>query len=178
LREKAKPLCVRREKVRSALKWLKENNPLYVDIEINNDLLDSLDENHILPYYIEHIVPSNTVETLVSRYDEDVNFDMELVPPEISANNNEIPFQNVVITDIDGHVPPHELRAAALRHVKQGGGYIQIPHDPTPVNEFCNPSLFPMIYPTLFPYGKGAPGIEPGTRCRGGVGLVQLKNIL
>jgi hypothetical protein len=164
LREKAKPLCVRCEKVRSALKWLKENNPLYVDIEINNDLLDSLDENHILPYHIEHIVPSNTVETLVSRYDEDVNFDMELVPPEISANNNEIPFQNVVITDIDGHVPPHELRAAALRHVKQGGGYIQILHDPTPVNEFCNPSLFPMIYPTLFPYGVG--GFEDKTHCR------------
>ena len=163
MREKAKPLCVRREKVRSALKWLKENNPLYVDIEINNDLLDSLDENHILPYHIEHIVPSNTVETLVSRYDEDVNFDMELVPPEISANNNEIPFQNVVITDIDGHVPPHELRAAALRHVKQGGGYIQILHDPTPVNEFCNPSLFPMIYPTLFPYGVG--GFEDKTHC-------------
>ena len=164
LREKAKPLCVRREKVRNALKWLKENNPLYIDIEINNDLLDTLDENHILPYHIEHIVPSNTVETLVSRYDEDANFDTELVPPDISVNNNEIQFQNVVITDIDGHAPPHELRAAALRHVKQGGGYIQIPHDPTPVNEFCNPSLFPMIYPTLFPYGVG--GFEDKTHCR------------
>ena len=164
LREKAKPLCVRREKVRNALKWLKENNPLYVDIEINNDLLNSLDENHILPYHIEHIVPSDTVETLVSRYDENANFDTEFVAPELSVNNNEIPFQNVVITDIDGHAPPHELRAAALRHIKKGGGYIQIPHDPTPVNEFCNPSLFPMIYPTLFPYGVG--GFEDKTHCQ------------
>jgi len=47
----------------------------------------------------------------------------------------DIPFQNVVITDIDGHLPAHELCAAALRHIKQGGGYIQIPHDPVPVNE-------------------------------------------
>jgi Helitron helicase-like domain at N-terminus len=67
----------------------------------------------------------------------------------------ELPFQNVVIADVDGHALANELRAAALRHVKGGGGYIQIPHDPTPVNEFFNPDLFPMIYPTLFPYGVG-----------------------
>ena len=67
----------------------------------------------------------------------------------------DVPFQNVVITDVTGHSPAHELQAAAFRHVKQGGGYIQIPHDSTPVNEFFNPHLFPMIYPTLFPYGIG-----------------------
>jgi hypothetical protein len=72
LQEKAKPLCVRREKVHNALVWLKNNNPLYEDIEINNGLLNSLDENHILPYHIEHVVPSEELETssLVSRYDE------------------------------------------------------------------------------------------------------------
>src|ERR1700678_1083309 len=161
LREKAKPLCVRREKVHNALKWLKENNPLYVDIEINTDLLNSLDENHILPYHIEHIVPSDKIETLTSRYDENAEFNAD-VTHALDMNTNDIPFQNVVITDIDGHAPPHELRAAALRHIKKGGGYIQIPHDPTPVNEFCNPSLFPMIYPSLFPYGIG--GFEDNTR--------------
>ena len=161
LREKAKPLCVRHEKVCNALKWLKENNPLYVDIEINTDLLNSLDDNHILPYHIEHIVPSDKIETLTSRYDENADFDAD-VTHALDMNTNDIPFQNVVITDIDGHAPPHELRAAALRHIKKGGGYIQIPHDPTPVNEFCNPSLFPMIYPSLFPYGIG--GFEDNTR--------------
>ena len=39
--------------------------------------------------------------------------------------------------------------------LKTSGGFIQMLHDPKPVNEFCNPSLFPMIYPTLFPYGRG-----------------------
>ena len=74
----------------------------------------------------------------------------------------ELPFQKIVIADVDGHVPANELRAAALRHVKGGGGYIQIPHDPTPVNKFFNPDLFPMIYPTLFLYGVG--GFEDKTR--------------
>ena len=148
LREKAKPLCVRREKVRNALNWLKENNPLYVDIEINNDLLNSLDDSHILPYHIEHVVPSDKIESLVSRYDEDATLDLNQDSSAPGTNiNDTIPFQNVVITDVDGHAPSHELRAAALRHIKHGGGYIQIPHDPTPVNEFRNPSLFPMIYP-------------------------------
>ncbi|EPQ49886.1 hypothetical protein GLOTRDRAFT_51437, partial [Gloeophyllum trabeum ATCC 11539] len=66
------------------------------------------------------------------------------------------PFQNVIVTDVNGNAPSNELRAAALRHVKKkGGSYIEIPHDPQPVNEFFNPSLFPMMYPTLFPYGIG-----------------------
>ena len=69
-------VCVRCEKVCNALNWLKENNPLYVDIEINNDLLNSLDDNHILPYHIEHVVPSDKIESLVSRYDEDATLDL------------------------------------------------------------------------------------------------------
>lgn len=71
-------------------------------------------------------------------------------------HSQQVPFQNVVITDVDGHAPSNELRAAAVRHLKKkGGGYIEIPHEPEPVNEFFNPNLFPMIYPTLFPYGIG-----------------------
>lgn len=162
LREKAKPLCIRREKVRNALIWLKENNPLYTDIEINYGQLNSLEENHFLPYHIEHVVPSEELETLTSRYDENNISNTDSSTPGINEDMNDIPFQNVIITDVDGHAPSHELRAAALRHIKKGGGYIQIPHDPTPVNEFCNPSLFPMIYPTLFPYGVG--GFEDKSR--------------
>lgn len=41
---------------------------------------------------------------------------------------------------------------------KKGGGYVQIPHEKEPENEFRKDSLlFPMIYPTLFPYGIGGP---------------------
>ena len=82
---------------------------------------------------------------------------------ELSTNNpshseqcSHIPFENVLITDIDAHAPANELHAAAVQHIKKkGGAYIQVPHDAKPVNEFCNTDLFPMIYPTLFPYGLG-----------------------
>ncbi|KAJ6543193.1 hypothetical protein DFH09DRAFT_1249382 [Mycena vulgaris] len=65
----------------------------------------------------------------------------------ILNSDGTIPFQNVVITDVDCHDSSNELRAAALRHVKnKGGGYIQIPHDRDPANEFKKDSLlFPMI---------------------------------
>ena len=161
LREKAKPLCVHREKVRAALKWLKINNPLYQDVSINESLLNEFEDTEILPFHVEHIVSSDASEALTSRYDtcDSINFqpDFNLSENEIEIdnNNNTLPFESVVITDISGQASPNEMRAAALRHVKSGGGYIQVPHDPKPVNEFFNVELFPMIYPTLFPYGIG-----------------------
>ena len=98
---------------------------------------------------------------MTSRYDtcESINFkpDLNLSENVIEnkGNSNTLPFESVVVTDISGQASPNIMRAAALQHVKRGGGYIQIPHDPKPVNEFFNIELFPMIYPTLFPYGIG-----------------------
>jgi hypothetical protein len=142
LQKKAMPLTVRREKVRCALIWLKNHNPLYKDIIINDSVLNSLPMESTLPVHIEHILPSDERDTLTARY-------KTMPTPENGQQTTKdtISFQNVVITDVD---------AAALRHIKnKSGGYIEIPHDPTPVNEFFNPELFPMIYPTLFPYGIG-----------------------
>jgi hypothetical protein len=41
---------------------------------------------------------------------------------------------------------------------KAGSNYIEVPHGSKAVNEFHNPHLFPMLYPTLFPYGVGGMG--------------------
>ncbi|KAH7931042.1 hypothetical protein BV22DRAFT_1101408 [Leucogyrophana mollusca] len=153
LRLHAKPLIVRREKVRDALVWLKEHNKYYKDIEINNRVLDSLEDEHTLPVHIEHIIPSGTEDRFMSRYDANPQFPSRSEPEE---HAEPLPFQNVVVANVDGNAPSNELRAAALRHVKRNaGGYVEIPHGQLPVNEFVNPGLFPMIYPTLYPYGIG-----------------------
>ncbi|TDL13848.1 hypothetical protein BD410DRAFT_817262 [Rickenella mellea] len=155
LRKNAKPLAVRKEKVRSALTWLKAHNTHYRDIQINHAMLDSLQDEQILPFHVEHVLPNDAADSLTSRYDPTASIASNSQEVE-AAVNTDIAFENVVITDVDGLAPANELRAAAVRHVKRkGGGYIQIPHDPEPVNEFFNPSLFPKIYPTLFPYGIG-----------------------
>jgi hypothetical protein len=147
------------EKVRSTLVWLKAHNRLYKDVVINNDVLDQLDDHQILPFHVEHVLPSDVSDTLTARYNLSISLEKEMV----MVDENRVNFQNVVVSDIDGHAQPNELCAAAMPHVmKNGGGYIEIPHDPEPVNEFNNPCLFPMIYPTLFLYGMG--GFEDGMR--------------
>jgi hypothetical protein len=60
LQKKAKPLSVRREKVRDALLWLKEHNGLYKNIIIDNACLNSLPDNDILPFHVQHVLPRTT----------------------------------------------------------------------------------------------------------------------
>lgn len=158
LKTRAKPLIVRRERVRKALEWLHLHNPLYADIEIDYPTLDTFPENDVLPYHIEHLQPENTenADVLTSRYE---NPEGDCGPED----QQEAEFENVVVTDVDGSASSNQLRAAAMRHVKEkGGGYIEVPHDSKPVNEFFNPALFPMIYPTLYPHGLG--GFEDSCR--------------
>ncbi|KAJ7729617.1 hypothetical protein B0H14DRAFT_3097930 [Mycena olivaceomarginata] len=121
LRSHAKPLAVNAGRVCVALQW---------DIKINEEFLHELEQNSVLPFSVEHILPSAANEAATARPSE------------------EIPFQNVVITDVEGHASSNELRAAAFRHVNKKDAE----------NEFRKDSLFfPMIYPTLFPYGIGGP---------------------
>ncbi|KAF8237878.1 hypothetical protein L208DRAFT_1015417, partial [Tricholoma matsutake] len=150
LHKKAKPSAVRANKVRHALIWLKAHNPLYSKINIDHQALDSLPDHSILPFHIEHVLPTQNGDALTSRYDASAD-DQQPIPSDA-----DIAFQKLVISDVDSHASSNELRAAALRHIeKNKGGYIKIPHDPTPENEFVNPKLFPKLYPTLFPYGLG-----------------------
>jgi hypothetical protein len=148
LKEKARPLVVRREVVLTVLRWLCVHNPLYRDIIIDMDRISMLPDNDVLDYHIKQIEVSTAARTLVSRYDSSDNHPAE--SPDVP-----IQFESVLITDVDANAPSYQLKAAALRHAKRGGSFIQIPHDPDPVNEFFNPTMFPMLYPTLFPYGVG-----------------------
>ncbi|KAG2148982.1 uncharacterized protein EDB93DRAFT_1278922 [Suillus bovinus] len=160
LEEKAKPLIAQREKVRAALVWLKKHNQLYKDVIIDFDVLNSMEEKTLMPFHVDHVLPNDARDSLTSKYDatEAVQLDDKVL--EHTSND-----QSVVVTDVDGNASANELHAAAVRHIKnKGGGYVQIPHGPEPVNEFFDPDLFPMIYPTLFPYGLG--GFEDHLRSK------------
>ena len=168
LRDKAKPLAVRANKVRHALLWLKSHNHLYKDIEINEGVLEELQFNPVLPFHVEHVTGSHATDVSTSGYDPTSQNDVEpvstslpsnpvSVPPGVTtAQDSEIPFPSIVITDVENIVSSSQMAAAAIRHLrKKGGSFLQIPHDLQPVNEFFNPELFPMMYPTLYPYGIG-----------------------
>ncbi|KAI9064807.1 hypothetical protein FKP32DRAFT_1536689, partial [Trametes sanguinea] len=171
LEKKAKPLIVRRGYVLAALRWLKENNPLYSAVQLDLERVNALPENGMLPHEVQHLNTTDSTTVVTDRYD--LTDDVTEPPSEglledISRRDlerEEVPFHKVVLTDVDGRAPMNELRAAAIRHVKQkGGGYVEVPHAAQPVNEFCNPTLFPMIYPSLFPFGIG--GLEDKGRSR------------
>ncbi|KAK0452802.1 uncharacterized protein EV420DRAFT_1621677 [Desarmillaria tabescens] len=131
--------------------WLRKKAKPLADIEINEDMLDALDVDPVLPFHIQHVVPSGATDSATARYDDpDKEFTVGV--------DDEVPFQNVVITDVEGDASYADLKAAAWNHIKKnGGGYIGVPHDVSPSNEFNNPALLPMMYPTLFPYGIGGP---------------------
>ena len=155
LKENARPLVVRREAVLRALRWLCAHNRLYADVTIDTDRVSTLPEEDVLHYNVEHIPISTAACTLVSRYDcsGDERSSIDLSPG--LPLDSPVQFESVVITDVDANAPSYQLKAAALQHAKRGGSFIQVPHDTEPLNEFFNPTMFPMLYPTLFPYGIG-----------------------
>lgn len=69
LKKKAKPLLVRREKVHRALEWLKENNSLYKDIEINYDILNHFPSEFVPPVCVDVEKDNNLESYLSSTYD-------------------------------------------------------------------------------------------------------------
>ncbi|KAJ7472993.1 hypothetical protein B0H11DRAFT_1645652, partial [Mycena galericulata] len=163
LQKKASPLIVRKERVMNALAWLKVHNHLYHNVLIDNSVLANYESETILPFHIQHIIPSSGIDATTSDYvptSSEPPDSMSLPIPELSGifrpPPSVIPFQTVVVTDVDGNAPSNILRSAAMKHMhKPGSNYVEIPHDPLPANEFNNPTLFPMMYPTLFPYGLG-----------------------
>ncbi|KAL6307296.1 hypothetical protein BKA93DRAFT_815980 [Sparassis latifolia] len=117
--------------------WLREKAKLLIVryIKIDQESLNSLAEQQILPFKVEHVLPDESHELLTSRYDTHTALCNEIAPS--SVDHCESLFQNVVVTDVDANAPANEIRAAA------------------PMNEFFNPNLFPLMYPTLYPYGVG-----------------------
>ncbi|KAJ7438789.1 hypothetical protein B0H11DRAFT_1688418, partial [Mycena galericulata] len=160
IRTKATPLIVRKEKVLKALEWLCVHNHLYKDVFIDRTVFDGHGDEVQIPFHVEHIIPSDGIEATTSSYTSThTSFDDMFKP----LPTDPIAFESVVVTDVKGHEKSSKLLDAAARHLKKpGSNYIGIAHDPLPANEFNNPDLLPLIYPTLFPYGIG--GVGDSTR--------------
>jgi hypothetical protein len=149
---KAKPLIVWKEKVWAALVWLKANNPLYSDVIIDHDTLNNMLHKQVAPVEIAMQNSTTANEAQGPQYD--------FTPPNTSETTDSASktlFKSVIVSDIEGHdVSTNKMSAAALRHLRKGGGFVEIQHDPELANEYEDEELFPLLYPTLFPYGCGA----------------------
>ncbi len=153
LRRNARPLIVRRERVRAALLWLKTHNSLYNEIIIDENSLAHFPENDALSVHIEVVPTPESAEILTSTYDSVHDPSNDIAS---NVNSTEPVFDSVVVTGLSTDASSNAMRTAAMLHMKsKGGGFVQIPHGDKPVNEFYNPELLPLTYPTLFPYGQG-----------------------
>lgn len=100
---------MRTDRVHAALVWLKANNSLYQSVQINEAHLLHLDNSMFLLFYVKHIISSENQQYLQSCYNN-------IMPPNemLDSLPSEIPFENIVIANVDCNMSSNELCAAAV----------------------------------------------------------------
>lgn len=144
------PFLVRRNKVASALEWLKLNHWDYADLEISYDNLNEY--------------PKDVPPVVVDYYYAATNKDAESTAVNDCEENEgtekgSCPF---VVHGITGeHLSEHMkqnpkiVQAKALKHFKSGGKVLGVGHSEKPKSLYNNESLYPQMFPWLFLYGMG-----------------------
>jgi hypothetical protein len=144
------PFFVRRNKVVSALEWLKLNHRDYVDIEISQENLHQYSETEI-PVSIEYReCSSNKVPEGTSKHD--LEAEHGVVEGECSFSVHGLTGESIKMMTSEA------LKAAALKHLNIGGSMLAVGHSSEPESIYNNPQLYPQMFPWLFPYGLGGIG--------------------
>ena len=144
------PLLVRRNKVATALNWLKLNHCDYFDLEISEKNLAQYPENDI-PVVVDY------KQSFSNRNPESTaTHDME---EEEGTRTGMCPF---VVHGLTGEEYSTKsikaIKAIALKHLKDNRNILAIGHSKDPQSIYSNPQLFPQMMPWLFPYGLGGIG--------------------
>ena len=106
---------MRRERVCSALLWLKENNPLYRNVDVDDEALSNFPDNDILPVHIETVESTQQVDLLTSRYDLDEPSSGSTSQSTLShaqtmkEEAQTTIYDSVVVTDVDGDATTNQL---------------------------------------------------------------------
>jgi hypothetical protein len=153
----SKDFAVRRFRVQSALQWLKNNNPVYLDIIISEDRLSQLPINGEIQDI--HTVEYNATTQHTS--------DQGPAPDQINPGDiNEAATSSGVLLP----EPPVDIREKVQQIVEEvmgpehgdvtanKRGVITIPwpsRDNVPMSEFTTNHFFTLAFPNLFPYSTG-----------------------
>ncbi|KAJ6608879.1 hypothetical protein B0H10DRAFT_1955095 [Mycena sp. CBHHK59/15] len=124
---KRTPFLVRRGRILRALNWLKANNPLYCDITIDFVALAEYpdDDDGCVPFPVQHI-------------------------------DAQIPISVSGTFDVDNTETALNVRKIqALRQLKAGGSFIKSSTTAETLSTHHNPTVYGMLWPTLYPYGVG-----------------------
>ena len=169
---KHKDFRVRRDRILTALRWLKANNRFYADVEIDHETAGVLPEDgdvgHLLPTADELGVmepePRGPSETGHKVDAPEGNVSPEyLAECERQDENASLPSSGVVNTVATCRESVARQRALNdIRNVDDGNEVPRRPEDPIaypetdvdPIDETRTPGFLTLAYPWLFPYGE------------------------
>ena len=128
---------VRRERVFQALVWLKNNNPYYRNIIIDEQRVADLPVDNIIK--VDKELDLEASETLPDTGPTDDNeFNQQILTSSFIPNSQKQPLEYDRLTN-----------AIRQQH--------NMDISPNPYNEFATPRLATLAFPTLFPDGNGDP---------------------
>ncbi|KAJ7362353.1 hypothetical protein DFH08DRAFT_799399 [Mycena albidolilacea] len=129
-----------------ALNWLKENNPLYHDIEINLIALTEYpaDDDGCVPFPVQHQSDSHGIDTT------------EAIFAEHSGSDENIPLLVTGTFDIEtSGIDLDSRKVEALWRLKAGVSFAKTSTMANTLSVRDNPNVYGMLWPVLFPYGVG-----------------------
>ena len=143
----SKDFLVRRSVVKSALIWLKQNNPLYKDIHISEKNCEALPLNGSVYQEIRGY----------NKNQENTQTDSSSEEDEKLQHSNEYE-DDTDIEEITTTCTPQTYDFTKSEHVNNevNNSFCNWPTiGKTPINEFTTPGYITMAFPHLFPYGTG-----------------------
>ncbi|KAH8103153.1 hypothetical protein BXZ70DRAFT_999293 [Cristinia sonorae] len=150
---KRTPFLVRHRKIMDALNWLKLNHIDYADISISAENLSEYpeDEPPVKPDWHKSDVFQNQEAKSVTPHREDEEVETGRCPFIMHTLTGDR-LSELEKTD------PKQLKTLALKRFKEDGYILGIGHSEKPESIYHNPSLYPQMFPWLFPYGMGGIG--------------------
>jgi hypothetical protein len=163
----SKMFVVRKKAILDALKWLKEYNEEYKNIEIKESNLDWIENKN------EQELPAHLIENIDEKATKNLPVSVDMGPSELQTlsglqrdSNDGCEIESVLgfLPLLVPHLPKEKdkevmktLNAGLDVHNKKNCTTIEFPYaSPTPINEYDEEnSLFTRAFPWLFPGGVG-----------------------
>ncbi|KAK7039290.1 hypothetical protein VNI00_010195 [Paramarasmius palmivorus] len=148
------PLLVRRNVVKEALTWLILNHIDYTDIKLSEEHLNQYDEDTPPCAVMWKEADSNKFAESQAVHDNEEEDGTESGPCAFTVHG-------ITGEHLEGRTTD-ELKGLAAQYFNNGGKVLSIGRKDFGESIWNNPTLYPRMFPWLFPYGLGGLGTAGG----------------
>jgi hypothetical protein len=121
-------------------------------------------ENNIPESILRSIFKSEDIDIVDAEHQTNIS-DLHVPnkPTPTSSKNIETTFESSGLVDLDRiNITEKEMMSSAISNLN-AQKYLSYTHGSYPINEYNNPHLITCMFPSLFPYGTGAPELQNRT---------------